>query len=110
MGRANGNAELIKAWGRDFVFEESLELLFKEENFPKGELLNNVAMFAYQTVKLIDVDKKKMFETLNALYSKGLKGQELLEQFQKETSINLTAPVDFKQAASKAIRLINSEF
>jgi RHS repeat-associated protein len=110
LGRAQTGGEIFKGWLTDIVFEESTKYIFSEMNVKEGDLYNKIAMYVYQTYKLKDIERGKVFETINAIYGKGLKGKELFDEILKQTNIDLTAPADKYQAAEKAVKVINSEF
>ncbi|UUC47350.1 RHS repeat domain-containing protein [Flavobacterium cerinum] len=110
LGRAKSKSEVFSGWLIDFAFEEVVKNIFNNDNIKDGDMMNKIAIFVYQTYKLKEIDKKKVFESINAIYNKGLKGKELLDEILKQTNIDLTAPKDKYQAAKKAVEIINSEF
>ena len=110
LGRASSGSEIFSGWLIDNAFEETVKHLFNNDNMTDGDMINKITMFVYQTYKLKDVDRKKVFESIDAIYNKGLKGKELFDEILKKTNIDLTAPADKYQAAQKAIQIINSEY
>jgi hypothetical protein len=110
LGRAKTGSEVFSNWLVDAGSEEVIKNIFNNDNMENGDMMNKITIFVYQTYKLKEIDRKKVFESVNAIYNKGLKGKELFDEILKQTNIDLTAPADKKQAANKAIKIMNSEF
>jgi hypothetical protein len=110
LGRASSTSEFMKDWAKDFVVEEGLKKLFSSETFEdNSELMQKATMFAYQTYKLTKLERADLFETINSITSRQIKGKELLDEILKKTGVDLTAPADKFEAAKKAIQIMNSE-
>ncbi|MVO10756.1 hypothetical protein GOQ30_16415 [Flavobacterium sp. TP390] len=110
MGRAQTGSEIFKGWLIDNAFEETVIRIFNNDNMENGDMMNKITIFVFQTYKMKDIDRKKTFETIDAIVNKGIKGKELFDEILKQTNIDLTAPADKTQAAKKAVQIFNSEF
>ncbi|AEW86787.1 hypothetical protein BZL53_14505 [Flavobacterium columnare] len=109
-GRAQTGSEIFKGWLIDNAFEETVRRIFNNDNMENGDMMNKITMFVFQTYKMKEIDRKKTFETIDAIINKGIKGEELFDEILKQTNIDLTAPADKTQAAKKAVQIFNSEF
>ncbi len=111
LGRGNSVSKIFTGWLADLGVEEvTAKWLLNDDNMENGNLYGKITNFIYATYKMKDVDIKEKFETISAIYNKGLKGKEFFDEVLNQTGINLDAPSGKNEAAKKAIEIINSEF